>query len=180
VERDAMKAVLLLLLPACAFDATESAIWSGTITRDGVAHTFVGYDPYPAQGQEFGSSPATMGYLHPDGPLLISISLPIENVSKIVNEQQTTLPIKRTFLTSEFGMGVSYIEQIPADSDQFESEQPFRFVFEEGASGTMTGSFQITGTDYDSFMDGTLDATLDLEGRQQRRIQATVHWQRDK
>lgn len=168
---------VLIGLSACAFDATESAIWTGTLTRDGVAHTLVGYDPFPAQGQTFGSAPATMGYLHPDGPLLVSISLPFQGLSKIVSEQQTVLPIQRTFLTSEFGMGVTYIEQVPADADQIESDQPFRFVFEEGASGTMTGSFQITATDYDSFLEGTLDATLNLEGRLERRIQAQVRWQ---
>lgn len=104
--------------------------------------------------------------------------MPFAGINKIVTEQQTNLPIKRAFLTSEFGMGVSYIEQTPADADQF--EQPFRFVFEEGAPGTMTGTFQITDTDYNSFLDGTLDATLMLDGVGSRRIQASVRWVRDK
>lgn len=176
-----MRAFLLLLgLASCAYDATENAIWNGQVERNGQVLPLIGYDPYPAQGQAFGSPPAMMGYLHPDGPLLVSISLPIAGLTKIVTEQQTTLPIKRMFLTSEFGMGVSYIEQVPADADQFETDQPFRFVFEEGSPGTMTGTFQISDTDYNTFMDGMLDATLMLDGVGTRRILAAVHWQRDK
>ncbi len=162
---------------ACSYDARDGAVWTGAVVRDGTSVEFVGYDPYPAQGQGFGASPMALGYIEvDDDTLLVKIWLELVRVDRYVATMAPQLVIKDTFLTAEFGMGLSYVEQRASDLDATETEQPYRQVYLEGHGGTTTGTFDVTGTNFSDVLDGQLDAVLDSPTYGRRELHMTVHW----
>ena len=77
----------LLALAVCLLGCTTTGngpVWTGMISRDGKAVEFIGYDPSPSQGQQFGASPEAVGYIDVDGlPVLVEMSLEIVNIQRV-------------------------------------------------------------------------------------------------
>jgi len=175
--RAALCVAAAIVTAACNYDAGGAAIWTGSISRDGDAVEFVGYDPNPAQGQGFGSPPAALGYIEADGrTLLVFMSLEVVRVDRFVAMMASQLEIKDTFLTAEFGMGLTYIEQRASDVDATDVDQPYRQAFGEGHGGTTTGKFTVTATDFDTFLVGRLEAVLDNPTGGLREVRVDVRW----
>ena len=175
-----MRWLLLLSLAACTYDATDDAIWTGTITRDGSQVAFAGYDPEPFQGFQFGASPETMGYIDDgDSKLLVQILLHFVNENFAIDRPTPpfTLPVQKTFMSGEKGMGIEYLERPAADQDKdFDVEPTYQVRSSESEPGSITGNFTITDTDLSTFLDGDLQATLmDARGGT-RQLTMKVHW----
>jgi len=175
--RPALLVATAIAATACNYDARGAAIWTGSISRDGDAVEFAGYDPNPAQGQGFGSPPAALGYIEADGQtLLVFMSLEVVRVDRFVAMMASELEVKDTFLTAELGMGLTYIEQRASDVDATEVEQPYRQAFGEGHGGTTTGTFTVTATDFDTFLEGRLEVVLDNPSGGLRDVRVDVRW----
>jgi hypothetical protein len=182
-----MKWLVLVLLTGCAFDAVDNAIWVGTIQRDGTPVPFVGYDPAPNQGFEFGSSPKTIGYIEAnDEKFLVQILLHFEDddfESMRSTAFPITLPIKDSFMISETGMGIDYFEQPAADKDATDTAQVFHHDFAQHEANSSTGTFTVTASDYETFFDGRLQVSMtdnDNPGSGSRVLDIQVHWTGDK
>jgi len=179
-----MKWLAFALLAGCAFDARDNAIWVGTIQRDGVPVSFVGYDPDPKQGFEFGAAPNTIGYIEDgDDKFLVQMLLHFEDddfESMRSMAFPITLQIKDSFMISETGMGIDYFEQPAADKDA-ETAQVFRHDFAQHEAGTSSGTFTVTDSDYETFFDGRLQVMLsDNDNPGTRVLDIQVHWTGDK
>jgi len=177
-----MRWLLLLVVAACSYDATDDALWTGTITRDGAPVSFVGYDPVPQETREFGAALAAMGYLELGGdPVLVEIALHFTDADDLQRqhpEPPPTLNIKPDFMVGESGMGIDYIEQPAATSEDFDLQPLYKVEFSTAQPGSMSGTFSITQTDYLTFLDGNLQVTVTdaLRGNATRQLTMAVHW----
>jgi hypothetical protein len=160
-----MKRVLVLLaLGACTFDASNDPIWRGTVRRDGGPPlTFAGFDPYPAQGYQFGGGISAMGYLDSDdGKLLVEVGLEFTDKHDFENAKSQAFPITLTITDSSLtaGMGVDFFEQPASESDDKQHDQTFHHDYSQLQTGTSSGTFTVTRCDYSTYMDGHLSATV--------------------
>jgi hypothetical protein len=176
-------AIVALVLAACSYDAKDDAIWRGTIARDGGPPlAFVGFDPQPNQGFEFGGGIVAVGYIA-DGEdkLLVEVTLHFAD-DDFERAMSTAFPIslniKDVFLTAETGMGIDVFEQPATDNPLAQTEQTFHHDFAQHQAGTANGTFTVTACDYDSFMDGHLQATVMVpsRGTATRVLDLQVHY----
>ena len=166
-----MKRVLLLVpLVACAYDASDDAIWRGTISRGGDPLTFLGFDPLPAQGFQFGGGIESEGYIDDpaDGKLLVFVALHTDcgKDDFLRNEVASfpiVLPITDTPLSSDpscLGMDLAEQPASTTDSGDGRANQTFHHEFDQHQTGTASGMFTVTSTDYQNVMEGRLQATV--------------------
>ena len=181
-----MKALFVLLaLGACTYDATNDAIWRGTIKRDsGPPLPFAGFDPYPAQGYAFGGGMAAMGYLDDDGDkLLIETRLSFTDKHDFENAKSMAFPITLavTDAANVAGIGVTVREQNADTSGGGASAGTFFHDFDQHQANSASGTFTVTACDYKTFMDGHLQATVtDTSRNTTRTLDVEVHYNGDK
>ena len=177
------RAAILLALTACGYDATDDAIWRGTVVRDGGPPlAFVGFDPAPQQGYEFGGGIRSVGYLDGgDGKLLVEITLHFadDDFERAMSRAfPIELAIKDAFQLSETGMGIDFFEQPATNDPMAQTEQTFHHDFAQHQAGSASGTFTVTACDYSSFMDGRLQATVmdPSRGNITRVLDLQVHY----
>ena len=155
---------LLLALGACTYDASDDAIWRGTVKRAGGAPlAFAGFDPYPTQGYAFGGGISAMGYLAEDGEkFLVRMQLHFTDRHDFENAKSQAFPITLMITEAEnvAGMGVDYFEQPASTSGGTAPDQTFHHDFAQHEAGNASGTVTVTACDYSTFMDGRLQATL--------------------
>lgn len=155
---------ILLALGACSYDASEDAIWRGTVQRDGGPPlAFAGFDPYPAQGYAFGGGIAAMGYLDDDGgKFLASVRLHFTDRRDFENAMSTSFPITLAITDSSQtpGMHIDFFEQEAATAGDAQQPRTFSHDYAQYQVGTSSGTFTVTRTDYSTSMDGRLQATV--------------------
>jgi hypothetical protein len=175
-----MRALALILLSACTYDASDTAIWTGTITRDGAPVVFAGYDPFPSQGFEFGASPSTIGYIEDGGTkLLVQVILRLDDgFERDMVAPPLTLPIRPDAdMPNETHLGVDYLEQPAADQDvDFDIDPTYEVKFSDHTPGSMTGNFTVTETDYRTFIVGHLFVQVTDQRSSVRGLDLDVHW----
>lgn len=182
-----MKSLLVLLaLGACTYDASDDAIWRGTVKRDtGATVDFAGFDPYPTQGYAFGGGMAAMGYIDDDGDkILVETRLHFTDKHDFENMKSQAFPITLTVtdLANIAGIGVDYFEQDASTSGGPAMTHIFHHDFEQHQTNTASGTFTVTACDYSNFMDGHLQATvIDTgHGNTMRVLDFEVHYRGDK
>lgn len=156
--------VAALALGACSYDASEDAIWRGTVRRDGgPALAFAGFDPYPAQGYAFGGGMVAMGYLDDAGnKFLVEVRLHFTDRSDFEDAKSTSFPITLAITDDSLtpGMGIDYFEQEAATASDAQQPRTFSHDYAQHQAGTSSGTFTVTRTDYTNFMDGRLSAMV--------------------
>jgi len=182
-----MKAIcLVLVLGACTYDASDDAIWRGTVQRDGgPSIAFAGFDPYPAQGYAFGGGMAAMGYLDDgDSKALAEFRLHFTDRHDFENAKSQAFPITLTITEASnvAGMGVDFFEQPASESGDSSEAQTFHHEFAQHQTGTASGMFTVTACDYSTFMDGHLSATVidPSHGNATRVLDLQIHYRGDK
>jgi hypothetical protein len=181
-----MRICVLLALSACTYDASNDAIWRGTIKRDaGEPLAFAGFDPYPAQGYAFGGGMRAMGYVDEgDSKFLVEVALHFTDRHDFETAKSQAFPITLTIThaSNVAGMGVDVFEQPASDADDRGQMQTFHSEFAQHQTGTASGTFTVTACDYSTFMDGRLSATVidPNHGNAMRILDLEVHYRGDK
>lgn len=178
-------ALSLLALAACSYDASDDAIWRGTIKRDGGPPlAFAGFDPYPAQGYAFGGGMSAMGYLDDgDDKLLVSLQLHFTDRHDFENAKSPAFPITLaiTDAANVAGMGIDVFEQPASESGGGAMPHSFHHDYAQHEANTSSGTFTVTACDYRTFMDGHLSATvMDNDHGTTRVLDLEVHYRGDK
>jgi len=165
-------------LAACNYDAKGDAAAIGTITRGTETVSFVGYDPrLTNEVQTLGHDITAAGYAKSvDGTLLIEVDLVFApNATNFTDNMLTSLAVNQQFSPGEFGIGIDLLEQLADQRNITSPEVLYRQEFDFGDGDTATGTFSVTDTDYESFIDGHLSATLSSdEGT--RALELDIHW----
>ena len=82
---------------------------------------------------------------------------------------------------AQAGMGVDVFEQAAADSDTPPMMRVFNHDYAQYEANTSSGTFTATATDYKTFMDGRLSATvMDNDHGTTRVLEIEVHYRGDK
>ncbi|HSD86960.1 MAG TPA: hypothetical protein VLB44_05575 [Kofleriaceae bacterium] len=179
-------AILLSVLGACSYDASEDTIWHGTVKGDtGSPLAFAGFDPYPTQGYAFGGGIAAMGYLDDGGhKSLVEARLHFTDKHDFENAKSTAFPIALTITENSLtpGMGVDFFEQDASRSSDSQQVQTFHHDYEQHQTGTASGTFTVERTDYATFMDGHLSATVKDPSHDNatRVLELDIHYQATK
>jgi len=176
--------LVLAVLGGCAYDASDDVIWRGTIQDGGAPASFLGFDPQPQQGFQFGGGIEAEGYLDaPDGKLLVFVALHFADDDFVRAESMAfpiVLTIQDSFSSQETGMGMDLVEQpaSKADSGDARANQVFHHEFAQHQTGTASGTFTVSACDYTSFMDGRLQATVmdPSRGNIARTVDLEVHY----
>jgi hypothetical protein len=172
---------LLLALAACSFDASEDAIWRGTIKRDGGAPLpFAGFDPYPAQGYAFGGGMSSMGYLDDgDQKVLVSLQLHFTDRHDFENAKSQAFPIAIpiTDASNVAGIGIDVFEQAASETGGPAMMHVFHHDYAQHETNTSSGTLTVTASDYKTFIDGHLSATvMDNDRGTTRYLELDVHY----
>ena len=180
------KVCVLLALSACSYDASNDAIWRGTVRRDGGPPlAFAGFDPYPQQGYAFGGGIGAMGYLDDGGTkLLVEARLHFTDRHDFENAKSQAFPITLTITDASnvAGMGIDFYEQPASEAGGGAHMQSFHHDFAQHQTGTSSGTFTVTACDYSTFMDGHLSATVmdPNHGNATRVLDFEIHYRGDK
>ncbi|MEO7096573.1 MAG: hypothetical protein ABI175_25165 [Polyangiales bacterium] len=180
------KICVLLALGACTYDASDDAIWRGTVQRDGgTPLSFAGFDPYPSQGYAFGGGIGAMGYLDDgDSKLLVEARLHFTDKHDFETARSQAFPITLAITEASLtpGMGVDFFEQPASESDNSQQMQIFYHEFAQHQTGMASGTFTVTACDYSTFMDGHLSATVVDPGHANatRVLDLYIHYRGDK
>ena len=185
-----MTRLLLLgatLLGACTYDASDDAIWRGTISDGTTPRTYLGFDPLPQQGFQFGGGIESEGYVDgPDGKLLVFVALHLDgDLTTFLGAKSQQFPITLMIKdTSPSGgepayMGMDLAEQPATTTDgDGRANQTFHHEYDQHQTGTASGTFTITACDYENTMDGRLQATVmdPSRGNIARTVDIQVHY----
>ena len=171
---------VLLALGACTYDASNDAIWRGTVKLDGGPPLpFAGFDPYPLQGYAFGGGIAATGYLDDNGDkLLAAARLEFTDRHDFENAKSQAFPITLTVTDAAnvAGIGVTWREQ-DASSEGSTADGTFFHDFAQHQTGSASGTFTVTACDYSTYMDGRLQATVtDTSRNTTRTFDLEVHY----
>ncbi len=165
-------------LAACSYDATHDAAAIGTITRGGETVNFVGYDPRLGDEVQTVGHPITAaGYAKSaDGTLLVEVDLVFApDPGDFIDNRLTSLTVQQQFSAGDFGIGIDLLEQVADDRNITSPTVLYRQEFDFGDGDTASGTFVVTDSDYETFIDGHLSANLSSdEGT--RALELDIHW----
>jgi hypothetical protein len=177
---------LLLVLPGCAFfpgaggrNETGRGFIEGAVDRDGEpVNVKLFKSEFESCCDEYEVQPNGEGFVHtPDGKLLVYFELQWTGWAYAADDGAAEIPIGNwgDFGMEDYGATVSWIEQQRGFEPGVDTPI-FRQTADDG-SGTAEGTVTLIDTDWETFVEAHVQATLDNETYGKRKLDLSFRWE---